>query len=392
MSKPDPRKQDMNELSDKDFRMAFREWLKEFYPQEFRQDHHRPFRRLRHDDHVRWLRLLNDHGWRAPAWPREYGGMGLEFRKQIIYFEEMERIGAARVLDNAATMLGPILIHYGTEEQKRKYLPKILSGENTWSQGYSEPGAGSDLASLRTRADRDGDHFVINGQKIWTSHATDHTHIFVLVRTGKYEKKQQGISFLMADITSPGITIRPIMTLAGEDELCEIFFDNVRVPVENLVGELDKGWTIAKELLGHERIWLGSPAQADKALELAGKLVEELGLENDHGVIDRLAALTADLHDYRHLFSEICEKIAEGGANGPEVSVLKVFVNELLQRITEFNVSVAGEYGAVIGDVMVGNTLTDLHWQFMMSRPVTIFGGANEIQRDILARAVLGMK
>jgi alkylation response protein AidB-like acyl-CoA dehydrogenase len=391
MSRPSPLTQDMNELADDVFRGALRDWLAEFFPPEYRQDDRRPFRRLRHGDHIRWLALQYEHGWRAPAWPREYGGMGLSFRKQLIYFEEFERAGVARVIDHAVTMLGPILFEYGTDVQKKKFLPPALACEHVWAQGYSEPNAGSDLASLRTRADRDGDDFVVNGQKIWTSHATDATHIFILVRTGRYEKKQQGISFLLADIRTPGITIRPIVTVAGEDELCEVFFDNVRVPAENLVGELDKGWTIAKELLGHERVFLGSPAQAGRALALAERLVEESWQAGDAGVTDRLAELTADLHDYRLLYAEICEGIARGGDIGPEVSVLKVYVSELLQRITEFSVAIAGEHGGIVGDVQVGAMLTDLHWQFMMARPGTIFGGTNEIQRDILARAVLGM-
>src|SRR5690606_18518506 len=270
-------------------------------------------------------------------------------------------------------------------------LPKILSCEHVWCQGYSEPNAGSDLASLRTAAVRDGDDFVVNGQKIWTTHATDSTHIFVLVRTGKYPKKQLGISFLLIDLKTPGITVRPIVNLAGEDEFCEVFFDDVRVPAGNLVGEIDQGWTVAKALLGYERIWIGSPALCGKALALAHPLVREMQLTDDRGVMDRLAQLQVDLHDYRLLYTEVCDGIAAGGKPGPEVSMLKVYASELLQRLTEFNQEVAAEYGALVGDIEIGSTLVDLHWQFMMARPVTIFAGANEIQRDILAKTVLKM-
>ncbi|RJF91696.1 acyl-CoA dehydrogenase family protein [Noviherbaspirillum saxi] len=385
-------RQALAEMPDEAFRLRFRTWLEQHYPQEWRQDHRRPFLRLRGEDLRYWLRLLNEHGWRAPAWPREYGGMGLSFRKQLIYYQETERIGVARIIDNGETQLGPTLIHCGTEEQRRYYLPRILDCDDVWCQGYSEPGAGSDLASLRTQAVRDGDSFVVSGQKIWTTHATEGTHIFTLVRTGRYEKKQQGISFLLIDLKAPGVTIRPIPNIAGEDEFCEVFFDAVRVSADNLVGELDQGWNVAKALLGHERVWLGSPALAAKALELAESLVTEIGFAADVGVTDRLAALQADLHDYRLLYADICNSIAEKEQQpGPEVSVLKVYISELLQRITEFNVEIASEYGGVMGDVQIGSMLTDLHWQLMMARPVTIYAGANEVQRDILAKAVLQM-
>jgi alkylation response protein AidB-like acyl-CoA dehydrogenase len=378
-------------LSDEEFRLRFRRWLVASYPAHLRQDARRPFRRLRGEEAVRWLRQVHEAGWRAPAWPREYGGMGLSFRKQMIYHEELERAGVARIIDLGETQLGPTLIQCGTEAQKRYYLARILSCQDVWCQGYSEPNAGSDLASLRTTAVRDGEELVVNGQKIWTTHATDSTHIFALVRTGKYAKKQQGISFLLIDLKTPGITVRPIANLAGEDEFCEVFFDNVRVPVSGLVGELDEGWAVAKALLGYERIWIGSPALAGKAWDLALALVRELGLSGDAGVIDRLAQLTADLHDYRLLYAQICDALAAGGKPGPEVSILKVQSSELLQRLTEFNQEIAAESGGIVGDVQVGTLLTDLHWQVMMARPVTIFAGANEIQRDILARSVLGL-
>jgi alkylation response protein AidB-like acyl-CoA dehydrogenase len=378
------------EWSDDEFRARLRAWLVEYYPDELRQNDRRPFLRLRGDDLTGWLRLLNLHGWRAPAWPREYGGMGISFRKQLIYQQEMERAGVGRIIDNGETQLGPTIIKGGTEEQRARILPRILDCEDMWCQGYSEPGAGSDLASLRTRADLEGDEFVVNGQKIWTTHAAECSHIYALVRTGKFEKKQQGISFLLIDLSAPGVSIRPIANIAGEDEFCEVFFDNVRVPASNLLGELHQGWTLAKALLGHERIWLGSPAMAGSALDLAERLVAELGLADDRGVLDRLACLQADLHDYRLFYAQICDRIAEADEQpGPEVSMLKVYISELLQRITEFCAEIAGDYGGIVGDVQIGSLLTDLHWPVMMSRPVSIYAGANEVQRDILAKAVL---
>jgi alkylation response protein AidB-like acyl-CoA dehydrogenase len=390
---PESAHADRNLLSDVEFRDEFRHWLELNYPPEFRQDHRRPFRRLRGADHVRWLKMLYRDGWRAPSWPRAAGGMGLSFRKLLIYHHELERIRAARVIDNGETQLGPTLIRFGTDAQKSQYLPRILRGEHIWAQGYSEPGAGSDLASLRTRAERDGEHFVVHGQKIWTTHAQECTHIFTLVRTGapgQYPKKQQGISFLLIPLNLPGISIRPIMTLAGETELCEVFFQDVRVGADSLVGEIDRGWDVAKALLGHERIWLGSPAMAEQALRLAEQVVVETGQAGDPGVTDRLTQLTADLHDYRLLYAQICDQVAENDAQPPaEVSMLKIYVSELQQRITEFSTEVAGEYAGAIGDTRIGSLLTDLHWQLMMARPVTIFAGCNEVQRDILAKSVL---
>src|SRR5690606_18776481 len=337
------------------------------------------------------LQLLHRDGWRAPAWPREYGGLGLSFRQQLIYHEELERVGAARVIDFGDNQLGPTLIQCGNAAQKAYFLPRILSGEHIWCQGYSEPGAGSDLAGGRTAALRAGDEFIVNGQKIWPTHAQESTHVFALVRTGQYAKKQQGIGFPLIDLKSPGITIRPIVNLGGEDEFCEVFFDDVRVPAANLVGTVDEGWAVAKALLGYERIWVGSPALAGKAMALAHQLVRELGLADDVGVCDRLAQLTADLLDYRQLYAETCDAVAAGGVPGPEVSMLKIYMSELLQRLTEFNHEIAADYGGIVGDVTINRLRTDLHWQFMLSRPITIYAGANEIQRDILAKTVLGM-
>lgn len=384
---------DRNALSDEEFRQQFRSFLKEHYPAALRQNHYRPFLRMRGEQQATWLKILNDHGWRAPAWPRAYGGMGLSFKKQLIYHEELEFAGVARVIDLGESQLGPTLIRMGSDKQKEYYLPRILNCEHIWCQGYSEPNAGSDLASLKTQANDEGDKFILNGQKIWTTHANDSSHIFVLARTGRFEKKQMGISFFLVDLNTPGITIRPIINLAGEDEFCEVFFDNVAVPKENLVGEMHQGWTVAKALLGYERVWIGSPALVSKALDLSRQIMESRELNADSGAVDRYAQLCADLHDYKILYAKICDRISESGKEpGPEVSMLKVYASELLQRVTEFNVAASAEWGGVVGDAMIGETLTDLHWQFMMARPVTIFAGANEVQRDILAKTVLNMK
>ena len=202
---------------------------------------------------------LREKGWLCPGWPKEFGGLGLSPAKQIILTEEYERHGCARTNDHGIVMLGPLVIKYGTEAQKQRFLPKILTGEHIWCQGYSEPNAGSDLAALRTEAVLDGDHYVVNGQKIWTTLAMDANWIFLLVRTDKNAKKQEGICFLLVEMDTPGITVRPIINLEMDDEFCEIFFDNVRVPKENLVGQLNKGWDMAKALLGFERISSAPP-------------------------------------------------------------------------------------------------------------------------------------
>lgn len=382
----------MDALSDDGFRLYLRQWINDNYPAHLRQNDRRPFLRLRADDMTHWLKLLNDNGLRAPAWPKAYGGMGLSFARQLIYQQEMERAGVGRIIDTGETQLGPTLMTWGTDEQKAYYMPRILECTDVWSQGYSEPGSGSDLASLKTRADLQGDEFIVNGQKIWTTHATDATHVFALVRTGRFEKKQQGISFLLIDLKSPGISIRPIRNIAAEEEFCEVFFDDVRVPAGNLVGKLHEGWSVAKSLLGHERIWLGSSAMAWSALALTERMLRALELTEDRGVMDRFAQLQADLQDYRQLYGQMCDHIAsDDGEPGPESSILKVYISELLQRITEFNVEIAGEYGGGVGSFDLAGLTVDLHWMLMMARPVSIYAGTNEVQRDILAKNLLKM-
>ena len=244
-----------------------------------------PQRRLRWAEIGHWYLTLSKQGWVAPSWPTPYGGMGLTPEKLIIFIEEQERWGVARTPDMGITMVGPLLINHGNEAQRAYYLPKIIAGEHIWCQGYSEPNSGSDLASLRTEAVVDGDDFIVNGQKIWTTLAQDATHIFLLVRTDKSAKKQEGISFLLADMKTPGITVRPIRNIAGGEDFCEVFLENVRVPRSSIVGELNKGWTIAKALLGFERIFLGSPKQSQYALARVQEAAQRLGLFEDSGFV-----------------------------------------------------------------------------------------------------------
>lgn len=375
------------QLSDAAFATRLAAWLHAHYPPEWRQP---IVLRLRGADERGWLGTLHRHGLRAPGIARAHGGMGLTLRKQLIYKQVFDAHGVARVLDMGSTLLAPILIRYGSAEQQARYLPPILRGEDIWCQGYSEPGAGSDLASLRTRAERRGDVFVVNGQKIWTSHANNASRIFMLVRTGQYERKQQGISMLLVDLKTPGISVRPIVNMAGDDEFCEVFFDNVEVPASQLLGELDDGWNVAKSLLGVERLVNGSPALAQQAFDYLWQMLDAApdmraaALAND-----RLARLACDLHDFHGLYEETCAAAMAGQPLNAEYSVLKLVSTELFQKTIDLVMELAAERGAVNGAQPFGARSLDLHRLYMVSRPGTIYGGASEVQRDILARSLL---
>ncbi|HTN09623.1 MAG TPA: acyl-CoA dehydrogenase family protein, partial [Acetobacteraceae bacterium] len=269
-------------------------------------------------------------------------------------------------------------------------LPKILAGEHIWCQGYSEPNAGSDLAGLRTAAVSDGDDWVVNGQKIWTTLANDANWIFLLVRTDATAKKQEGISFLLVPMDSPGITVRPIINLELHDEFCEVFFDNVRVPKANTVGEVNKGWTMAKNLLGFERIFLGSPKLSGYALGRLRALADRMGAWDDAAFTDRYTALRLELEDLKSLHATFVDIVRRGEALGPDVSMLKVIQTELFQKITDTMMEIAGENAGLL-EPMEGNRELHPSGQFIQARPSTIYGGSNEIQRNILAKNVLGL-
>ncbi|SFT55653.1 acyl-CoA dehydrogenase family protein [Mesorhizobium sp. YR577] len=377
---------DWNELSDEEFRKVFRSWVDENCP-----PHLRYMRKQRplFDEVAEWYHALAAKGWLAPTWPREHGGMGLSPAKHMIYVEEWGRLGCPRIPDHGIGLVGPLLIQYGTEEQKAVYLPRILSGEHVWCQGYSEPNAGSDLASLRTQAVLDGDEFVINGQKIWTTLAHCANWIFVLVRTDKEAKPQRGITVLLADLTSPGVRVRPITNLRGEADFCEVFFDNVRVPAKNLVGKVNEGWTVAKSVLGHERIFLGAPTRPEYALGRLERLAEARGAFDDPAFVSRYAKLRLDLYDLGSSFERFAKVLRSGGELGADVSMLKIFTTELYQRITEEMLLVAGEEARFADDLDAGNGQVDAMNLFLDSRAPAIFGGSNEIQKNILAKAVL---
>jgi alkylation response protein AidB-like acyl-CoA dehydrogenase len=378
--------QDLNQLTDDEFRQHVRAWIEANYPPELRN----PPKRLHWSENQVWYYKLAEKGWLCPAWPQEHGGMGLSAGKQIIMVEEYERHGVARTNDHGILMVGPLLIAHGTQDQRDFFLPRILSGEHIWCQGYSEPNAGSDLANLRTEAVLEGDHWVVNGQKIWTSLAMDANWIFLLVRTNKIAKKQEGISFLLVEMNSPGITVRPIRNLDMGDEFCEVFFDNVRVPKDQIVGAVDKGWTMAKNLLSFERIGIGSPRQSGYALQRLKLLAEHMGLEDDPQFLDRYTRLRMDLEDHKALYETFAEKVRRGEQLGPDVSMLKVHQTELYQRITEAMIEIAGENTGLL-EPIGGNRELNPQGQFIQSRPSTIYGGSNEIQRNVLAKNVLAL-
>ena len=377
---------DWNALSDEAFRKEVRSFFETAYPEELR---FLP-RRLRWTECKPWYLTLARKGWIAPAWPKEYGGMALSPGKQIIMAEETERAGIGRMPDQGITQVGPTIMRYGTEAQKKKYLQPILDGEHVWCQGYSEPNSGSDLASLQTTAVREGDDYVINGSKIWTSMSMDASHMYILVRTDRNApKKQEGISFMLLDMKTPGITLRPIRNIAGHEEFAQVFFDNVRTPADSLVGSLNKGWTIAKALLGFERLGIGSPRRPRYAFTRLEKVARSRGLTDDPAFADRFAQLRLDLADLTSLYGRYVDQVRRGETLGPDVSILKIWSMELYQRISELLVEAADEKGAFEGGIDFDSEEVDVLSPFYMSRPGTIYGGSNEIQRNIVAKDVL---
>lgn len=376
-----------NALPDDEFRARFRQWIAGNYPSDLKN----PLKRLTGDAARTWLRAQLRDGWRAPALPVEHGGMGLSLRKQLIYQDELERFGIARPIDHGLRLLAPVLIRYGTDEQKAFYLPRILSCEDMWCQGYSEPNAGSDLANLKTAAVRQRDHYVVNGQKIWTTLATDANMIFMLVRTSVLPKKQDGITFLLVDLKTPGIEIRPIRTLAGDEHFCEVFFTDVEVPAANVVGRVDDGWTVAKALLGFERFSHGSPELVRYAMRVLRATAAAVGAEGTPHYRELHARHASDVADVTALYELSCEQAVGGADVEHDFMMIKLFNAELLQRVAESVQELAGQYAGVLGAAPSLGLREDLEWLYMIVRPVTIFGGTSQVQRNILARRALDL-
>lgn len=332
------------------FRDEVRTFIAENYPRELRgkQDEGDE---LSKEDFLSWHKVLAKKGWVAPAWPVEYGGTGWTVTQRFIWSEETARADCIRLMPFGLTMVGPVIYTFGTPAQKAHFLPRILSGEDWWCQGYSEPGAGSDLANLRTRAVREGDEYVINGQKTWTTMAQHADWGFFLCRTDPDAKAQEGISFILVDMKTPGIEVRPIITLGGEHEVNEVFLDNVRVPVENRVYEENKGWTCAKFLLAHERVGIAGVAASKRGIErireiAATELDGEKSLLANPFFRRKVAELEMDLTALEFTELRTLAGEAAGKGPGPESSALKIKGSEIQQRLTELTLEMAGHYGA----------------------------------------------
>jgi alkylation response protein AidB-like acyl-CoA dehydrogenase len=360
--------------------------------------------RLSKEDYVRWHRILARRGWVAPGWPREFGGPGWTAAQRHIFEEECARAGTPPIMPFGVNMVAPVIMAFGSQDQKEHYLPRILSCEDWWCQGYSEPGAGSDLASLKTTAVRQGDHYIVNGQKTWTTLAQHADMIFCLVRTDPNVRKQEGISFLLIDMKTPGITVRPIIMLDEDHEVNEVFFDNTRVPVANLVGEENRGWTYAKYLLGHERTGIAAVGRSKRELARLKRLA---GREQKNGrplIADPLfGAKVAELEiELMALETTVLRVLAQAHkAPGPEASVLKVRGTEIQQRLTELMVEAAGPMalpfdaayleGGTEHSAIDDNFAAPLLPHYFNYRKTSIYGGSNEIQRNIISQMILGL-
>lgn len=347
---------------------------------------------FKHPDSKLWFDRMVARGFTAPAWPREYGGAGLSAAEAQILHEELQRITARIALRSIGIwMLGPVLLQYGTEAQKREHLPALARGEIRWCQGYSEPGAGSDLASLSTRAVRDGDCYVVNGQKVWTSHADKADWMFCLVRTDPAAPKRNGISFLLIDMITPGITVKPIPLISGASPFCETFFDHVRVPVRNLVGRENAGWTIAKALLDHERAAISllrdAATSAEEPLEEQARRSVGLAADGrlaDPALRDRITQANMDF---------LCNQLTlrrSAEQPGPETAIFKYYATELNKRRRELRVLIEGFRGLGWGDGFTAGEL-QITRDWLRSRANSIEGGSSEIQLNIIAKRVLGL-
>jgi len=386
------------------FREEVRAFLKERLPREIR-DKVLAGREVGRADYVEWQRRLYQRGWGAVSWPVQFGGTGWNAVQQFIFEEESALAGAPRLIPFGLKMVAPVLMAFGSPQQQQRFLPQIRSAEAWWCQGYSEPGAGSDLASLRTRAIRDGDHYVVNGQKTWNTLGQFADWMFCLVRTDPQAKQQSGISFLLIDMKSPGVRVRPIALLDGSHEVNDVFFEDVRVPAENLVGEENRGWTYAKFLLGHERSNIAGIGAAKRELARLKRVAADerkdgRPLSDDPLFAARLARVEIDLLALEITNLRVLSAEGAARAPGPEASILKIKGTEIQQTLSELFVRAAGEYA-----LPLRREATEASWQpeagleaagpayattvmaaYLNQRKLTIFGGTNEIQKNIVAK------
>jgi alkylation response protein AidB-like acyl-CoA dehydrogenase len=391
--------------ADDAFRADIRAWLDANLPQALRTkvlEH----KRLNRDDYASWHKLLGKRGWSVVAWPKEYGGPGWDATQRHIWDEECARIGAPGVLPFGVSMVAPVLMKYGSDAQKAHYLPRILDGTDWWCQGYSEPGSGSDLASLRTRAERQGDHYVVNGQKTWTTLGQYADMMFCLVRTDTGAKKQEGISFLLIDMKTPGITVRPIITLDEDHEVNEVFLEDVKVPLENLVGDENRGWTYAKYLLGHERTGIARVGQSKRELVFLKRLAANqkkggVSLLADPVFSSKIAALEIEMMALEVSVQRVVASEANGRGPGPEASMLKIKGTEVQQALTELMVEAIGPQAAAFDPAYLegerehslagDDDAAPLAAYYFNFRKTSIYGGSNEIQKNIIAQMILGL-
>ena len=383
--------------------LAFRDEVRGFFEKAFTPE---VLKRLRSSDYKEaiedWQKKLYEQGWIAPNWPAEHGGTGWTATQKYIYETERSLAGIPSVVPFGLVMVANVIMAYGTDEQKSYFLPRILKSEDWWCQGYSEPGSGSDLASLKTKAERDGDDFIINGAKIWTTYAQYADWIFCLVRTDNSGKKQEGITFILVDMKTEGIKVNPIISIDNHHSLNEVEFNNVRVPAKNVVGEVGKGWTVAKALLAHERTGIAGVADVKRAVrvikEVAAK--EENGgqrLLDDPGFQQRLADIEVELMALEFTELRTLATQAAGGFPGPESSLLKIKGTELQQATQEMLMEIAAYYQGVLPTDRDSNALghefaTDARRAYMYGRAATIYGGSNEVQKNIIAKYVLGLE
>lgn len=397
------------DLQDTPDEQAFRQEVRHFVQQRLPADIRAKvlgFLRVERDDYVRWQRILAQRGWGAPGWPTRFGGCGWNAVQRNIFDEECFTGGAPRQMPFGLSMIAPVLQKFGTPEQQARFLPRIISMDDWWCQGYSEPGAGSDLASLKTRAERDGDHYVVNGQKIWTSFAQWANWIFALVRTDPAAKPQAGISLLVMPMDSPGITVRPIKTLDGGFDVNEVFFDNVRVPVSDRIGDENAGWTIAKYLLGHERTNIAGLGMCKRLLRRLRELARSQQrhgrpLADDPRFRDKLVKIEIDVMAHEWALARLISLEAAGQGLGAEPSMLKIRGSEIQADLGELLMECAGPYAlptlhealefGYAGPTPAGLELNPLTGQYLDLRKVAIYGGTNEIQRGLIGKTLVGL-
>jgi alkylation response protein AidB-like acyl-CoA dehydrogenase len=389
--------------------LAFREtvvaWLRQNLPADL-QAKVRHHKRLGREDFVRWHRIVAAQGWVGASWPIEHGGTGWTPVQRHIWDDACAAAGAPIIMPFGVNMVAPVIMTFGNEAQKRHYLPRILNCDDWWCQGYSEPGAGSDLAALKTRAERVGDHYVVNGQKTWTTWAQYANMIFCLVRTDAQARKQEGISFLLIDMDTPGITVRPIIMLDEEHEVNEVFFDNVKVPVENLIGEENRGWTYAKYLLSHERTNIAAVGRSKRELGLLKQLARKqhksgTSLLSDPVFSAKVASLEIELMGLEMLVRMSIAQTSHGKAPPPEASMLKIKGSEIQLGITELMLEAVGPYGAPFDPAFLAgerihsaadnDEAAPLASLYLNHRKIAIYGGSNEIQKNVVAKLVLGL-